>query len=88
MYCEYASQLPSLAVSDDEQPARNSDDSATAETTASARLAIKLITSLLGFGTHMHPKDNLMEGFMKCDTVLATFDNDLDKAWLLTQFGN
>jgi hypothetical protein len=88
MYCEYASQLPSLAVSDDEQPARNSDDSATAETAASARLAIKLITSLLGFGTHMHPEDNLMEGFMKCDTVLATFDNDLDKAWLLTQFGN
>jgi hypothetical protein len=88
MYCEYASQLPPFALSDDEQPARNSDDSATAETTASARLAIKLITSLLGFGTHMHPEDNLMEGFMKCDTVLATFDNDLDKAWLLTQFGN
>jgi hypothetical protein len=74
-------------VFDDEQPARNSDDSATAETAASARLAIKLITSLLGFGTHMRPDNNLMDAVGEGDTALATFDNDLDKACVVTQLG-
>jgi hypothetical protein len=74
--------LPPADSFEDEQPARKSDDSATAETAASARFVLKLITSLLGYVLGK-PITSPKEYTQTLTGTERTFSNFLVTIWLL-----